>query len=55
MPASVFPLVAKSKGAKIVEINIQESKYTHTVTDVFIRDKATVAMRTLCDLLCPHQ
>jgi len=55
MPASVFPLIAKSRGAKIVEINVEESKYTHTVTDVFIRDRATVAMRTLCNLLCPGQ
>ena len=46
---------AKSRGAKIVEINVERSEYTHTVTEVFIRDKATVAMRTPCDLLCPHQ
>jgi NAD-dependent deacetylase len=89
MPASMIPMLAKSKGAKIdspvktpfrpscppqkgsnrrlegvkfgkqafcdgikiVEINIEPSRYTHDVTDVFLQDKANVAMRTLSDLL----
>jgi len=55
MPASGIPLIAKSRGAKIIEINIEPSRYTHSITDVFLQDKASVAMRTLSGLLSAHQ
>lgn len=44
MPASMIPDLAKQAGAKIIEINIEPSNYTHRITDLFIRGKATQAM-----------
>lgn len=41
MPASQIPYLAKQ--AKVIEINIEPSNYTHTLTDLFLQDKATVA------------
>ena len=43
MPASELPYIAKEKGAKIIEINIEPSNYTQTITDIFLKDKATIA------------
>lgn len=54
MPASMIPVVANSKGVKIIEINIEPSRYTHSITDVFIREKAGLAMRTLSEVLAVH-
>lgn len=48
-PANLIPSAAKANGAKIIEINPFASEYTHTVTDVFLKDKATVAMKKLMD------
>ena len=47
MPASELPYIAKEKGAKIIEINIEESNYTNKITDVFLKEKATVASKKL--------
>ena len=47
MPASQLPILAKQNGAKIIEINIEPSNYTHTITDIFLNDKATVAAKKL--------
>ncbi len=41
MPASQIPYIAKEKGAKIIEINIEKSNYTNSITDVFLEGKAT--------------
>jgi NAD-dependent deacetylase len=46
-PASQIPILAKENGAKIIEINIEKSNYTDTVTDIFLQDKATVASEKL--------
>lgn len=51
LPAAKIPEVAKENGAKIIEINIQPSHFTNTVTDVFLEMKATDAMRELGKLL----
>ena len=51
MPASQLPKMAKAKGAKIIEINIAPSSYTHTITDLFIQEKATVAVRKLVEII----
>jgi NAD-dependent deacetylase len=51
MPASQIPHLAKQNGAKIVEINIEESNFTQSITDVFIRAKATEAMSELLGLV----
>ena len=50
MPASQLPILAKKNGAKIIEINIAPSNYTNRITDIFIQEKATVAMEKLIKL-----
>ena len=47
MPASELPYIAKTRGAKIIEINIEPSNYTNKITDIFLNDKATVAAEKL--------
>jgi len=44
MPACQMPYIAKENGAKIIEINPETSKFTHTITDVFLKEKASIAM-----------
>ena len=46
-PASLIPVVARSKGAKIIEINIKKSNFTDDITDLFIQEKASLAMEKL--------
>jgi len=46
-PASLIPVVAKSKGAKILEINIKKSNFTDDITDLFIEEKAAQAMKKI--------
>jgi NAD-dependent deacetylase len=47
IPASMIPYEAKRNNAKIIEINIQPSNYTNTITDVFLKGKATEIMNKL--------
>ncbi|MEA2096908.1 MAG: NAD-dependent deacylase [Candidatus Cloacimonadota bacterium] len=47
IPASIIPFEAKRNGAKIIEVNIQPSNYTNTITDVFLQGKATEIMEKL--------
>jgi len=47
VPASTLPYMAKEMGAKIIEINTNESAYTNTITDVFLQGKATEVMLEL--------
>ena len=47
MPASELPFLAKQNGAKIIEINIEPSNYTNSITDIFLKDKATLASKKL--------
>ncbi len=47
MPASQIPLLAKENGAKIIEINIEESNFTSSITDLFIKEKAGIALEKL--------
>ncbi len=51
MPASLIPMDAKKQGAKIIEINIETSNYTHSITDIFIQEKASVAMSEIIKYL----
>jgi len=51
LPAAQIPEVAKENGAKIIEINIQPSHFTKTVTDIFLEMKATEAMKEIGNLL----
>ncbi|MCK5098071.1 MAG: RNA polymerase subunit sigma, partial [Desulfobacteraceae bacterium] len=48
-PANMIPKAAKSNGASIIEINPFPSEYTESVTDVFLQDKACVAMEKLIE------
>ena len=48
-PANMIQTAARANGAKIIEINPVVSEYTHSVTDVFLKEKATIAMKRLMD------
>lgn len=47
MPACQVPMTAKRAGAKIIEINLQESAYTNRITDLFLPGKAVAIMEQL--------
>ena len=51
MPASQIPHLAKSNGATIIEVNTAPSTYTHTITDIFLKGKATEVMEMLGEAL----
>jgi len=51
MPASLIPYVAKEKGARIVEVNIEQTRYTNTIVDIFLKGKATKVFMKLKDVL----
>jgi NAD-dependent deacetylase len=51
MPASLIPYEAKRNGAKTIEVNIKPSNYTNTITDVFLKGKATEIMSSLLESL----
>ena len=51
LPAAKIPEVAKENGAKIIEINITPSHFTNTITDIFLKMKATEAMKAIGKLL----
>lgn len=40
MPASMLPHVAKKNGAKIIEINPENSHFTYKITDIHLKGKA---------------
>ncbi len=46
-PAGEIPRLAKRNGATIIEINIEPSEYTGSITDIFIEEKASVALKWL--------
>lgn len=51
MPANLLPGMASQNGAKIIEINTEPSKYTRSVTDVFLQGKASEVLTSLlCEL-----
>lgn len=39
-PANMIPGMAKRNGAKIIEINLEPSTYTHNISDVFLQGKS---------------
>jgi NAD-dependent deacetylase len=49
MPASMIPF--EVQGAKVIEINVEPSRYTEDLTDIFLEDRATVAARKLEEAL----
>jgi len=48
-PASYLPY--ENRDATVIEINIEESAYTPTITDIFLKDRATTATKQLAKLL----
>ncbi|MEX2370747.1 MAG: Sir2 family NAD-dependent protein deacetylase [Bacteroidales bacterium] len=40
MPASVVPRMAKNSGSRIIEINVHETVYTQSLTDLFLQGMA---------------
>lgn len=46
-PASLIPKEASAKGASIIEINTKPSNYTDSITDIFIKMKASEALMLL--------
>ena len=46
-PANQFPYLAKSNGAKIIEVNPNESNYTRSITNIFLQGKAGEIMERL--------
>ena len=51
MPASLIPYEAKKNNKKIIEINIQSSNYTNTITEIFLKGKATEVMQKLLETI----
>jgi len=49
MPASMIPF--EVRGAKVIEINVEPSRYTEDLTDIFLNDRATVAAKELAQRL----
>ncbi len=50
-PASNIPFEAKKNNCKIIEINTEPSKYTGTITDIFLQGKATKVLMKLAGIL----
>jgi len=50
-PASYIPYYAKKAGAKIIEINPDKSKFTETITDIYINMTAGNALVEINNLL----
>jgi len=51
MPASQIPIIAKQNGAKIIEINVKPSNYTHSIVDIFLQGKASSIFNQLDAIL----
>lgn len=46
-PAAELPVIAKQNGATIIEVNTARTTYTDSITDIFLRAPATVALEEL--------
>ncbi len=51
MPAAMIPYIAKTHGAKLIEINTSPSRLTELLTDVFLQGKAAEVMTRLRAIL----
>ena len=49
-PASMIPMIAKNNGTQVIEINIEKSNFTNSITDIFLEGRATEIMRNLLDV-----
>jgi NAD-dependent deacetylase len=50
-PASMIPIYANDNGAKIIEINTKKSNFTDKITDIFLKDKASTAVKRIAEEL----
>ena len=50
-PACYIPYIARRSGAHVIEINPEPSAFTDSVTNIYLQDKATVALTRLDALL----
>lgn len=50
-PANTIPNVAKQAGAKIIEVNLEPTHLTHSITDVFVQGKAGETLPKIVELL----
>ncbi len=50
-PASFVPRTAKQSGATIIEINPDETAFTHQITDIHLKGKASEVLAKLADEL----
>ncbi|WP_022662123.1 SIR2 family NAD-dependent protein deacylase [Paucidesulfovibrio longus] len=50
-PAARIPHMAKHAGARIIEVNVQPSSYTESITDVFLQGPAGATLAALRDAL----
>jgi NAD-dependent deacetylase len=54
MPAAMIPMIAKERGAIIIEVNTNPSGFTRNMTDVFLEGPATTGLgRLLAELGIP--
>jgi NAD-dependent deacetylase len=51
MPANQIPMLAKSNGSAIIEVNPMESNYTRSITDIFLEGEAACVMNKLSEHL----
>jgi len=47
MPAAQMPFLAKQFGATVIEVNTEPSRFTESITDIFLQGKATEVMDSL--------
>lgn len=50
-PAAMIPKIVKKNNGKIIEINMEPSEYTHTISDIFIQSKASDAITKIAKAL----
>ena len=43
-------MIAKNNGTEIIEIKIEGSNYTNSITDVFLKGEATEIVKNLLDI-----
>lgn len=51
LPAADIPVRAKNHGAKIIEINLRETHFTHEITDIFLQGDAAEIMKQIGKML----
>jgi NAD-dependent deacetylase len=50
-PAAEIPFAARSKGATVVEVNLEPTPFTSAITDYFLQGSASVILPAILDEL----